>query len=378
MEVYMRKVCGKLLCFILAIGVTAGCSKEVRVAETKDICKTEDECTKLGDAMVQKVYKKMDSLSQLEEPEEDVKGLEENTEENAGKKDNMKEAEQKKDDDENYFFLASYYINEEEIVAPYFEKLDKKRLQKVFADDIEAKEEIIEQHEDRDYHETLWGIYRTLIPSKYRENIKEFDIVTDGYDGIVAHVTPSMENPKDWVLSLDTLDSGVNIDEVMKTLIHETAHVLTLSDKQIPVDEKYVKAFEAEKDVSSYQNKCKNLFLQEGCAKADSYINKFYDSFWKPIESEWKEKQIETDEEAQIQFFEEKHDQFVSEYGTTNIAEDIADTFTAFILQDSKKVKEGQELKYKKIAFFYQYPELVKMRAEVLSGLYEVSQQLKE
>ena len=51
---------------------------------------------------------------------------------------------------------------------------------------------------------------------------------------------------------------------------------------------------------------------------------------------------------------------------------------TAFILQDSKKVKEGSELKYKKIAFFYQFPELVKMRAEVLAGLYDVSKTIEQ
>jgi hypothetical protein len=60
------------------------------------------------------------------------------------------------------------------------------------------------------------------------------------------------------------------------------------------------------------------------------------------------------------------------------VAEDIADTFTAFILQDSKKVKEGTELKYKKIVFFYQFPELVKMRAEVLAGLYDVSKTIEQ
>ncbi|MEH7459523.1 hypothetical protein CON65_22355 [Bacillus pseudomycoides] len=374
----MGKRYGKLACFIMAISLIAGCSKEVEVAERKDVCETEEECTRIGDKMIQKVHKKMKSLSQLEEPEGNVEGPEESTEGNSAKADSIEEAEKKKNDVENYFFLASYYINDEDIIDPYFEKLDKKRLNKVFADDQEAKKEIIKQHEDIDYHKTLWDIYRTLMPSKYRKNITEFDIVTDGYDGIVAHVTPNMDSPKDWVLSLDTLDSSVNIDEVIKTLIHETAHVLTLSDKQIPVDKKYLQAFEEERDISSYQNKCKTLFLQEGCAKADSYINQFYDSFWKVIEQEWKEKQIETNEDAQIQFFEEKHDQFVSEYGTTNVAEDIADTFTAFILQDSKKVKEGTELKYKKIAFFYQFPELVKMRAEVLSGLYEISKKVKE
>ncbi|MGQ0514468.1 hypothetical protein ACT453_17120, partial [Bacillus sp. D-CC] len=87
-------------------------------------------------------------------------------------------------------------------------------------------------------------MYRTLIPAKYRGNITEFDLITDGYDGVVAHVMPSIENPKDWTLSLDTLDSAVNIDEVMKTLIHETAHVLTLGHKQIPDGFQYVQGFQ--------------------------------------------------------------------------------------------------------------------------------------
>ena len=45
----------------------------------------------------------------------------------------------------------------------------------------------------------------------------------------------------------------------MKTLIHETAHVLTLGHKQIPVDENYVKDFEEDKDISTYRNKCGTL-----------------------------------------------------------------------------------------------------------------------
>ena len=112
-------------------------------------------------------------------------------------------------------------------------------------------------------------MYRTLIPAKYRGNITEFDLITDGYDGVVAHVMPSIENPKDWTLSLDTLDSAVNIDEVMKTLIHETAHVLTLGHKQIPVDENYIKDFEEDKDISTYRNKCGNLFLTRGMCKGN-------------------------------------------------------------------------------------------------------------
>ncbi|AFH86199.1 hypothetical protein BACvac02_5167 [Bacillus anthracis] len=371
MEDCMKRLYGKLVGVIVAMGLMAGCDSSMKSVKEKGICKTEEECVEIGDKKLQKVYEKIDGLSELEA----VGDYDIEEHESA----DMKEAEQKKeDDDESYFFLASYYIDGDEIVDPYFEKIERKRLNKVFAEDKEVKEEVLQQRQDRGYHEDLWDMYRTLIPAKYRGNITEFDLITDGYDGVVAHVMLSIENPKDWTLSLDTLDSAVNIDEVMKTLIHETAHVLTLGHKQIPVDENYIKDFEEDKDISTYRNKCGNLFLQEGCAKENSYIHQFYNSFWKSIEQEWTEKKVEESEETQIEFFKEKHDEFVSQYGTTNVAEDIADTFTAFILQDSKKVKEGTELKYKKIAFFYQFPELVKMRAEVLSGLYDISKTVEQ
>ncbi|MEJ9113049.1 recombinase family protein [Bacillus paramobilis] len=370
MEDCMKRLYGKLVGVIVAIGLVSGCDSSMKSVKEKEICKTEEECVEIGDNKLQKVYEKIDGLSELEAVED--YDIEEH--ESA----DMKEAEQKKEEDENYFFLASYYIDGDEIVDPYFEKIERKRLNKVFAEDKEAKEEVLQQRQDRGYHEDLWDMYRTLIPAKYRGNITEFDLITDGYDGVVAHVMPSMENPKDWTLSLDTLDSAVNIDEVMKTLIHETAHVLTLGHKQIPVDEKYLKDFDEDKDISTYRSNCETLFLQEGCAREKSYINQFYNSFWKDIEQEWTEKKVEESEETQIEFFKEKHEEFVSQYGTTNVAEDIADTFTAFILQDSKKVKEGSELKYKKIAFFYQFPELVKMRAEVLTGLYDVSKTIEQ
>ncbi|MGF9963683.1 recombinase family protein [Bacillus rhizoplanae] len=362
----MRKQRIYFLFLLICICFMSSCSKATDAIKEQEVCKTNEECIKKGDALVSQINKKLQGISELEEYTEV-----EDTEELAA-------YEEQRKDDERYFFLASYYIDNDELVDPYFEELDKKRLHKVFADDKEASEEIIASHEDMDYHQTLWDMYSLLIPAKYRENIKEFDIVTDGYDNIVAHVMQNAENPKDWTISLDTLDSNININEVMKTLIHETAHVLTLDNTQIPVDQKYIKDVTEEKDISAYEAKCTALFLTEGCTKKDSYINQYYEQFWKPLESEWKDKKVETDLEAQVQFFKEHQDKFVSEYATTNVAEDIADTFTAFILHDSQKVKESQELKYKKIAFFYQFPELVKMRAEVLSGLKQISEKTEE
>ncbi|WP_020061413.1 hypothetical protein [Bacillus sp. 123MFChir2] len=360
----MRKNYIHFLFLLIFICLISSCSKAKNVA--KEVCKTKEECLKTGDASLSKINKNMQGISELETYTE------------VENKEELTAYEEQRKDDERYFFLASYYIDNDEIIDPYFEKLDKKRLQKVFSDDKEAREEISAFHEDTDYHQTLWDMYSVLIPAKYRENIKEFDIVSDGYDNVVAHVVQNENNPEDWILSLDALDSNVNINEVMKTLIHETAHVFTLNKTQIPVDKKYIKAVTEEKDISAYESKCTTLFLTEGCTKKESYVNQFYEQFWKPIEGEWKEKKVETDVEAQMQFFKEHEDKFVSEYATTNVVEDIADTFTAFILQDSNKVKESKEVKYQKIAFFYQFPELVKMRAEVLAGLQQISEEVEE
>lgn len=360
----MRKHYIHFLFLLICICFTSSCSKAN--GEAKEVCKTKEECLKTGDEFLSKINERMQGISELESYTE------------VENKEQLTAYEEQRNDDERYFFLASYYIDNDELTDPYFEELDKKRLSKVFADDKEVSEEIIASHEDMDYHQTLWDMYSLLIPEKYRENIKEFDIVTDGYDNIVAHVMQNTESPEDWIMSLDALDSNININEVMKTLIHETAHVLTLNNTQIPVDEKYIKDVTEEKDVSAYEAKCTTLFLMEGCTKKDSYVNQFYEQFWKPLESEWKEKKVETDLEAQMQFFKDHEDKFVSEYATTNVAEDIADTFTAFILQDSNKVKESKEVKYQKIAFFYQFPELVKMRAEVLSGLQQISEEVEE
>ena len=177
---------------------------------------------------------------------------------------------------------------------------------------------MLSQRQDREYHETLWDMYRTLVPVKYRENITGFGLITDGYDGVVAHVMPSIDDPRDWLLSLDVLDSGVNIDEVMKTLIHETAHVLTIGHKQVPVDRKYLEAFDEEKDISSYRNKCKTVFVKNGCARKLRILTNFIMNFGNQLSKSGQKEKVE---ESEIEFFIKKSMMIL--YGTTNVTEDI-------------------------------------------------------
>ncbi|PHF12731.1 hypothetical protein [Bacillus toyonensis] len=324
--------------------------------EATEVCKEQEECIQVGDELVQKVNEKLKDISELEK----LKPIEEH--------------KAKSKDEDSQFLLKSYHIDDEKIVDPYTEKIDQKRLEKVFKDDKKLQKQIPLLQKDTEYHEKLWNLYSTLIPVQYRKQINKFEILTDGYYNGFAHVVQDSDHREKWTLALDPLDAKeIHFNEMMKTLIHETAHVLTLNDSQVPIDKKYVDEVMNEKDISEYRNKCKSLFLEEGCTKEDSYINQFHAKFWTDIEQDWLEKNVEKDSGAQVEFFEQHQDKFVSEYATTNVSEDIAETIPEFVLSDSKTVQESQEIKYQKIAFFYQFPELVQMRAEILSRLLEIS-----
>ncbi|MGG2094882.1 hypothetical protein AB1283_20265 [Bacillus sp. S13(2024)] len=134
----MRKQRIYFLFLLISICFMSSCSKAKDVAKEQEICKTKEECIKKGDALISQINTKLQGISELEKYTE-VEDAEE-----------LAAYEEQRKDDERYFFLASYYIDNDELVDPYFEELDKKRLHKVFADDKEASEEIITSHEDMD------------------------------------------------------------------------------------------------------------------------------------------------------------------------------------------------------------------------------------
>ncbi|MEC3419778.1 recombinase family protein, partial [Bacillus cereus] len=68
----MKKLYGKLVCCIIASSLVAGCDSAIEVTkETEtELCNTEEECTQLGDTTLQKVYNKIEGLSELEKVED--------------------------------------------------------------------------------------------------------------------------------------------------------------------------------------------------------------------------------------------------------------------------------------------------------------------
>ena len=155
----------------------------------------------------------------------------------------------------------------------------------------------------------------------------------------------------------------------------EFAHLLTLGPDQVTPS---LPVFNNPDDDDIFYQEasaCPQYFPGEGCALPDAYINAFYDLFWADIHEEWQDiNLIEDDEqyyEALDEFYYAFKDRFVTDYAVTNPEEDIAETFTFFVLTTRPTGTKNSD---EKIRFFYSYPELVQLREHILNSVCELNQ----
>lgn len=220
--------------------------------------------------------------------------------------------------------------------------------------------------EDIKDHKKIWEKTIKLYPNEYIERIANFNIESDGVDGIMASVSPLEDGNSKFVLAVDPEDaldsSGKIIKELDHTLVHELAHIVTLNEKQLD--------YSNGEEVSSRGKD--TLVIEEGVTKKASYLNKFYNEFWTDIHKEVKkieklaEESPEKAEEMSYEFYEKHENQFVSDYAATNPVEDIAESFTHFVKEEKPS---GNLIKDKKVLFFYQFDELVKLRDQLRKNL---------
>jgi hypothetical protein len=223
--------------------------------------------------------------------------------------------------------------------------------------------------EDTASHLRVWEFYVALIPAELRTFVKEFVIYTDGSEGgSSAWVSPSEAEEGFWQVGIDLLDSEYP-PYLADALVHETAHLLTLNTSQIPSDENYYYYNGIEKKFMQCEQ-----FANGGCSLPDSYINVFYENFWKDSYHEWWEFEQEAqntktdDEYFQVleRFYEQHSDWFVNSYAATNVEEDMAESFSYFVMNPKTS---GNSIYEQKVDFYYAFPELVEYRQQIIEGL---------
>jgi hypothetical protein len=252
-------------------------------------------------------------------------------------------------------FLVTYLVLGDQIVNPYVEAVP---------------DEFRDERDDSESHQAAWDFFTALIPADERAMVVAYVVITDGPDNILGAVS-QVKSADRWALEID-IDDARDTYDLTYTLLHEFGHLLTLQSDQVPPSREI---FQDPDDVALYDREvaaCPQYFPGEGCSKPDSYINRFYDRFWSRIYNEWLEIDLLEDQNAyedQLEaFYGKYHDQFVAAYAATSPAEDIAETWTYFIL-DSKP--DGGSIAEEKILFFYEYPELIQLREEILGNLCE-------
>lgn len=201
----------------------------------------------------------------------------------------------------------------------------------------------------------FWSFFSELIPPSARTVMTELELFADEEDGTAAYVMPVNETDLSrWHMghNLDFVwDRQGNLiqDETAFTSIHEVPHLLTLDNTQVEVS----------------NGGCDQFFTGEGCSNTNSYINAFYNQFWGDIYAE-NQAIGEEDWDGLTAFYQKYSSRFVSEYAAINAGEDIAESFSFFVMSD---LPNGNSVSDRKVRFFSDYPELVTLRNQIRSNI---------
>ena len=255
------------------------------------------------------------------------------------------------------FNLALYEVEGDAIVDPVFDPVPS---------------ELLDEQENFRLQNEAWLLFAGLIPPQDRAMVSQFNVFTDGPDNTLAAVDLNADDFSSWKLEVDIADLD-DRDELIFTVIHEFAHLLTLNAEQVELDTDILNDpydLELQKAKAAA---CSTYFTGLGCSYENSYIHAFYSRFWTDIEAEWSQVDaIQYQQGANVEYYNALYDfylthrdRFVSDYAVTHPTEDIAESFTHFIFSPRPV---GDSVRDQKLLFFYEYPELIRLRGDILNG----------
>ena len=196
-------------------------------------------------------------------------------------------------------------------------------------------------------HAAMWAYVTGLIPRGERGMIAQFEIFES--DEIAGYVE-TRGSLNDWRMgmsvSLPNLASPPTLQGYYAyVLMHEFGHLLSLHSDQI--------------DETVHPTACGGVVFAEGCAQPGTYIEAFFTAFWEDIYDDFEA----MSEDA---FFQHYRSHFLTSYAATHPLEDLAEAFAHFVFFESSPT--DPDIAYEKVRFFYQYPELIRIRQAVRSN----------
>lgn len=236
-------------------------------------------------------------------------------------------------------------------------------------EDLIIPSDLDQSLDSRASHEYVWDYFTSLIPVEERSFVTEFSILSDGSNNILAGVSPTYNNPSEWTLKVDIVDAG-DPYSLTYILLHEFGHFLTLKPSQVPPDPRVFYNPENEAIYEQAEAACPQYFTGEGCSNSGSYIDEFFNRFWSSFYEEWQGVNEYRGESAYRDMLDDFYniykDQFLTNYAAAGPEEDIAESWVYFILSPKPELNS---IANEKILFFYEYPELVALREQILNRL---------
>jgi len=192
----------------------------------------------------------------------------------------------------------------------------------------------------------IWSAFaRMTTPRFAAENMSAMRIASAPDNPVAAEVERASVRPLRWTLTVN-LASQAERDDYLRTLVHEYAHLLTLDDDQL----------------DAFAAACTTTRVQEGCLLEGSTLQRFFERFWEPYAGLAPEADSVSQPENWHHYYDHADD-FVTVYAAMNVVEDIAESFTEFVVRDRPSPDSGTWAK--KILFFWEDPEYVAIRAHI-------------
>jgi hypothetical protein len=189
----------------------------------------------------------------------------------------------------------------------------------------------------------VWETFERVATPDFTADVMAEYRVGDAPDSDTLAYVYQTSDPEYWVLAAN-LATSRDTEQLIATLIHEYAHILTLGTNQ----------------VDPAAGSCSTLDLDEGCADPDSLLQAFQATFWSGYGDA--PDAANSDPDVAYEFYLAHEEDFVSDYAATNVVEDIAESFMTFVLEDEPA---AGTVTAAKLLFFWYEPDLVAIRERI-------------
>jgi len=192
----------------------------------------------------------------------------------------------------------------------------------------------------------VWDTFVRVVTPDFAAEVMSQYRVGDAPDSDTLAYVYQDDDPDRWILATN-LATSQDKPSLIATLVHEYAHILTLSGPEMDRD----------------QPSCSTIELSEGCARDDSYLLAFEQQFWAGYDDSAPTPD-NGDSDVAYDFYLAHEEDFVSDYAATNVVEDVAESFMTFVLED-RPADATASVSAAKIDFFWNYPELEAIRERI-------------